>query len=192
MARAQGAQPRGWDSLTCSGSHRLGESSLISAAACRPWVQPGAEKASFTPALDPACSDHTHSRPGWLRHGMQPHAHLRPWVDPVTGTECVWPGSHTQVGRCAPGHTHMCPQTGTCRETTTSTQPRTHAYASGHSAQADSTQVHVQTHRHFSAHTGAHQVSMHPGTQGRRMHKQSHVLLAVHPDTAQLVDTSAP
>lgn len=57
-------------------------------------MQPGAEKASFTPALDPARSGYTHAR----GTGMQPHAGLRPWVDTVMGSEGAQPVWSAQLG----------------------------------------------------------------------------------------------
>lgn len=116
---------------------------------------------------------------------MQPHAHLRPWIDPVTGTECVCPGSHIQVGRCAHRHTHMPPdrqlQGNNHISTAGDTCVRIWADSTGgqHAHLGKCTRAHVQMHSHFSAHTGAYQVSVHPGTQSRHMHKQSHVLLPV-------------
>lgn len=157
-------------------------------------MQPGAEKASFTPVLDSAHSGHIHSKWGQLRHRMQPCSYLRPWVDRVTGAE-VHGQAYTfrQADVCT--GTQMCPETYNCREVPISTcrghtcmhlgvqgrqTPCMHMQINACKLQAES---HLYTHRHRA---GA-SVSRNADVQ---RHKYRHMLPCVHPDTARLVNTS--
>lgn len=162
---AASAKPQGSDSLTCSQSHRLGESRLISAAACRPWVQPGAEKASFTPLPDPA-----HALQAGLTeaHRCSPsqalgdHNHAcrvytaRLYI--AFPGRCVYPGTPKWAQTCNAGvdvHPHMWAYK--CRQTPCSHMRHIHTPN--------------QTHPHLLAHTG------HNGYQCMQEHRytEAHV-----------------
>lgn len=97
--RAWEPSPKAPSPRPAPGSHRLGESSLISAAACRPWVQPGAEKASFTPALDLARGGHACSP-----RGSQKHRDAATRVPQAPGRPSHGRFS-AQTGQCIHGHT---------------------------------------------------------------------------------------
>lgn len=79
---------------------------------------------------------------------MQPHAHLRPRVDLVAGSERARPGLHTQAGRCV----HRC----TIVPKDIQLQGIIHIHTAGHTCMHLGIQCRQILFMHVQMHTSSH------------------------------------
>lgn len=120
---------------------------------------------------------------------MQPHTHLTPCIDTVTGPECAWPGLHAQADVYT--GTQMCTQTCNCCGCTHIHTAWTHTHASECTNMGTSTYTRANINKLTSLHTLYTTGAQVYGNTEPQRHRYRHVLLSGHLDTARLVNTRA-